>query len=127
MSIYAKSLYTIVDGTIYFDRQKDEQPQKEIDMERLRLVRKMNGEKEVVLQQFQRNQVIRSCIPAAIMGIVMDYWLLMQMILQTNKNSNAKIFIAISALFMIAANAQETVLPAKEQKACYLLKMPPYM
>jgi len=45
LSIYAKSLYTIVDGTIYFDRQKDEQLQKEIDMERLRLVRKMNGEK----------------------------------------------------------------------------------
>ena len=45
LSIYAKSLYTIVDGTIYFDRQKDEQLQKEIDAERLRLVRKMNGEK----------------------------------------------------------------------------------
>lgn len=45
LSIYAKSLYTIVDGTIYFDRQKDEQMQKEVDAERLRLVRKMNGEK----------------------------------------------------------------------------------
>lgn len=45
LSIYAKSLYTIVDGTIYFDRQKDEQLQKEVDAERLRLVRKMNGEK----------------------------------------------------------------------------------
>lgn len=45
LSIYAKSLYTIVDGTIYYDRQKDEQLQKEIDAERLRLVRKMNGEK----------------------------------------------------------------------------------
>ncbi|HEX7845741.1 MAG TPA: amidohydrolase family protein [Chitinophagaceae bacterium] len=45
LSIYAKSLYTIVDGTIYFDRQKDEQMQKQVDAERLRLVRKMNGEK----------------------------------------------------------------------------------
>jgi hypothetical protein len=45
LSIYAKSLYTIVDGTVYFDRQKDEQMQKEIDAERTRLVRKMNGEK----------------------------------------------------------------------------------
>jgi imidazolonepropionase-like amidohydrolase len=45
LSIYAKSLYTIVDGTIYFDRIKDEQMQKDVDAERLRLVRKMNGEK----------------------------------------------------------------------------------
>jgi imidazolonepropionase-like amidohydrolase len=45
LSIYAKSLYTIVDGTVYFDRKKDEQMQKEVDAERLRLVRKMNGEK----------------------------------------------------------------------------------
>jgi imidazolonepropionase-like amidohydrolase len=45
LSIYAKSLYTIVDGTVYFDRKKDEQMQKDLDAERLRLVRKMNGEK----------------------------------------------------------------------------------
>ncbi len=45
LSIYAKSLYTIVDGTVYFDRKKDEQMQKDVDAERLRLVRKMNGEK----------------------------------------------------------------------------------
>lgn len=45
LSIYAKSLYTIVDGTVYFDRQKDEAMQKQVDDERLRLVRKMNGEK----------------------------------------------------------------------------------
>lgn len=48
LSIYAKPLYTIVDGTIYFDRQKDEQLQKLVDAERLRLIRKMNGEKEAV-------------------------------------------------------------------------------
>ncbi len=45
LSIYAKALYTIVDGTVYFDRAKDELMQKEVDAERLRLVRKMNGEK----------------------------------------------------------------------------------
>jgi adenine deaminase len=45
LSIYAKSLYTIVDGTIYFDRQKDEQMQKWVDVERNRLIQKMNGEK----------------------------------------------------------------------------------
>jgi imidazolonepropionase-like amidohydrolase len=45
LSIYAKSLYTIVDGTIYFDRAKDEQMQKDLDAERNRLVRKLNGEK----------------------------------------------------------------------------------
>ncbi|MDB5253631.1 MAG: amidohydrolase [Flaviaesturariibacter sp.] len=45
LSIYAKSLYTIVDGTVYFDRQKDEQLQRGVDQERNRLVKKMNGEK----------------------------------------------------------------------------------
>ncbi len=45
LSIYAKSLYTIVDGTVFFDRQKDEQMQKEVDAERARLVKKLNGEK----------------------------------------------------------------------------------
>ena len=45
LSIYAKSLYTIVDGTIYFDREKDEQMQKWVDVERNRLIKKMNGEK----------------------------------------------------------------------------------
>jgi len=45
LSIYAKSLYTIVDGTVYFDRQKDEQLQKQVEAERIRLVKKLNGEK----------------------------------------------------------------------------------
>jgi hypothetical protein len=45
LSIYAKALYTIVDGTIYFDRSKDEQLQKQVDAERMRIVKKMNGEK----------------------------------------------------------------------------------
>lgn len=45
LSIYAKPLYTIVDGTVYFDRQKDEQMQKWVETERNRLIRKMNSEK----------------------------------------------------------------------------------
>lgn len=45
LSIYAKSLYTIVDGTVYFDRQKDEQMQKAVDSEKERLIKKMVGEK----------------------------------------------------------------------------------
>ncbi|MEO5945920.1 MAG: amidohydrolase family protein [Chitinophagaceae bacterium] len=45
LAIYAKPLYTIIDGTIYFDIQKDEQLQAKVNEERLRLVRKMNGEK----------------------------------------------------------------------------------
>jgi imidazolonepropionase-like amidohydrolase len=46
LSIYAKSLYTIVDGTIYFDREKDELKQKWVDAERNRLIKKMNSEKK---------------------------------------------------------------------------------
>lgn len=45
LSIYAKSLYTIVDGTIYFDREKDAQSEKTVAAERMRIVKKMNGEK----------------------------------------------------------------------------------
>ncbi len=45
LSIYAKSLYTIVDGTIYFDREKNALLQKQIDVDRLRLIKKMVGEK----------------------------------------------------------------------------------
>ena len=46
LSIYAKSLYTIVDGTIYFDRAKDEQLQKQVELERSRIIKKMNSEKK---------------------------------------------------------------------------------
>jgi adenine deaminase len=45
LSIYAKPLYTIVDGTVYFDRAKDELLQKLVDTERNRLVKKLVGEK----------------------------------------------------------------------------------
>jgi len=46
LSIYAKSLYTIVDGTIYFDREKDATMHKEVAAERTRLTQKMLGEKK---------------------------------------------------------------------------------
>lgn len=46
LSIYAKALYTIVDGTIYFDRTNDEQMQRLLDNERNRLVKKLIGEKK---------------------------------------------------------------------------------
>ncbi|HYM94069.1 MAG TPA: amidohydrolase family protein [Chitinophagaceae bacterium] len=44
LSIYAKALYTIVDGTIYFDREHDLQLRKEIAAERHRLIQKMIAE-----------------------------------------------------------------------------------
>ncbi|MBI3137818.1 MAG: amidohydrolase family protein [Sphingobacteriales bacterium] len=64
LSIYAKSLYTIVDGTIYFDRQRDEQLQQEVMAERMRLVRKMNGEKKSgmpVLPAQPTYEILHSC------------------------------------------------------------------
>lgn len=44
LSIYAKALYTIVDGTVYFDREKDLELRKQIAEERNRLIRKMIAE-----------------------------------------------------------------------------------
>lgn len=64
LSIYAQSLYTIVDGTIYFDRSKDEQMQKMVDAERNRLVRKMNSEKRSgapVMPAQPSYQLMHSC------------------------------------------------------------------
>lgn len=64
LSIYAKSLYTIVDGTIYFDRQKDEQMQLLVDQERTRLIRKMNSEKRSgapVIPAQPSYQIMHSC------------------------------------------------------------------
>ncbi|MFC4233013.1 amidohydrolase family protein [Parasediminibacterium paludis] len=46
LSIYAKSLYTIVDGTVYFSRENDEAARKKIAAERNRLISKLNGEKK---------------------------------------------------------------------------------
>jgi len=45
LSIYAKSLYTIVDGTIYFDREKDAEIRKQIAAEKARLIQKLLMEK----------------------------------------------------------------------------------
>ena len=64
LSIYAKSLYTIVDGTIYFDREKDTEMQKWVDNERARLIKKMNGEKRSgapVIPATPSYQIIHTC------------------------------------------------------------------
>ena len=45
LSIYAKALYTMVDGTFYFDREKDMEMRKQVKAERTRLIGKMVGEK----------------------------------------------------------------------------------
>ncbi len=45
LSIYAKSLYTIVDGTVFFDRAKDAEKSKAVAAERAKLIQKMLGEK----------------------------------------------------------------------------------
>jgi imidazolonepropionase-like amidohydrolase len=47
LSIYAKSEKTIVDGIVYFDREKDLELRKKISAERFRLKQKMIGEKRV--------------------------------------------------------------------------------
>jgi len=46
LSIYAKSLYTIVDGIIYFERNRDMQLRDEIAKEKARLIQKMIGAKK---------------------------------------------------------------------------------
>lgn len=46
LSIYAKALYTMVDGVIYFDREKDAAMRKQIAAERTKLINKMAGEKK---------------------------------------------------------------------------------
>jgi imidazolonepropionase-like amidohydrolase len=64
LSIYAKSLYTIVDGTIYFDREKEEQKENLIASERMRIVKKMNSEKSSgrpVTPVQPSYQVMQSC------------------------------------------------------------------
>src|SRR6187402_1553020 len=71
LSIYAKSLYTIVDGIIYFDRAKDADMQKWVDNERTRLIKKMNGEKRSGAPVIPERQAIKLCILAANMVIVM--------------------------------------------------------
>ncbi len=45
LSIYARAEKTMVDGILYFDRQKDEAARKQVAAERNRLINKMLGEK----------------------------------------------------------------------------------
>src|SRR5262249_11888762 len=44
LSVYAVALYTIVDGKIYFDRNKDKEMRRQIRAERNRLIQKMIAE-----------------------------------------------------------------------------------
>lgn len=46
LSIYAKAEKTMIDGVVYFDREKDEQLEKEIKEERARLIAKLMAEKQ---------------------------------------------------------------------------------
>ncbi|MCR9253591.1 MAG: amidohydrolase family protein [bacterium] len=46
LSIYAKAEKTMVDGTVYFDLEKDETLRQEIEKERIRLINKMRGAKK---------------------------------------------------------------------------------
>ena len=46
LSIYAKSLLTMVDGTIYFDRARDQQMREDLAKERTRLIQKMISAKK---------------------------------------------------------------------------------
>ena len=47
LSIYAKSLYTIVDGVVYFDREKDAAMHQTVAAEKTRLTQKMLGDKKM--------------------------------------------------------------------------------
>ena len=44
LSVYAKANKTIVDGIVYFDRERDKELRKQISAERNRLVQKMIAE-----------------------------------------------------------------------------------
>ncbi len=46
LSIYAKVVTTIVDGIVYYDKERDKQLRKKIQDERNRLIQKMSGEKK---------------------------------------------------------------------------------
>ena len=71
LSIYAKSLYTIVDGTVYFDRERDAQLQKQVQAEKARLIQKMaavkkagapGGGGENLRRPRPRYELIQSCM-----------------------------------------------------------------
>lgn len=45
LSVYARPEFTMIEGTVYFDRKKDEEKQKTIAVERERLIQKMLSDK----------------------------------------------------------------------------------
>jgi len=45
LSVYARPEFTMIEGTVYFDRKKDEDKQKSMAVERERLIQKMLSEK----------------------------------------------------------------------------------
>jgi imidazolonepropionase-like amidohydrolase len=64
LSIYAKPLYTIVDGIVYFDRDKDIMLRQAVAAERNRLIKKMAGEKKAgasVQPAVPSYQVMQTC------------------------------------------------------------------
>ena len=64
LSIYAKSLYTVVDGIIYFDREKDAEMRKQVAADRTTIIRKMNSEKRAgapVTPPMPTYSVIQTC------------------------------------------------------------------
>lgn len=46
LSVYAKAEKTIIDGKVYFDIEKDQQNNKELEAERARLIQKLKGAKK---------------------------------------------------------------------------------
>jgi adenine deaminase len=64
LSIYARAATTIVDGIIYFDRDKDMQLRKKIKDERNRLIQKISGEKKAgvpMMQGVSAKEVLLHC------------------------------------------------------------------
>jgi imidazolonepropionase-like amidohydrolase len=64
LSIYAKPVYTIVDGTIYYSLERDTQLRKSVAVERNRIIKKMIGEKKAglpVQAPMASYQVMQTC------------------------------------------------------------------
>lgn len=64
LSIYARAEHTIVDGIVYFDRQKDVEMRRQVAMERNRLIQKMSGEKRAggpVVPAMPSYQLLYNC------------------------------------------------------------------
>jgi hypothetical protein len=64
LSIYAKVVTTIVDGIIYYDKEKDLVLRRNIQNERNRLIQKMSGEKksgEPVAPATAKREILLHC------------------------------------------------------------------